>query len=151
MDACESQFERDVLHRIVARGYRKVFVQYNVGRYRIDIVVEGPHSRLAVECDGDRWHGPDVWHHDRARQQVLERAGWTFERIRGSAFYREPDSALAPLWARLADLAIPTGDWVPAATPQPTVREVTGKGGLPGPAPVTDESGVNECLAYNSG
>ncbi|MGH3123971.1 MAG: hypothetical protein ACRDND_23535, partial [Streptosporangiaceae bacterium] len=72
-----SQFERDVLQKIMARGYRKVSVQHNVGRYRIDIVVEGPHSRLAVECDGDRWHGPDVWHKDRARQQVLERANWT--------------------------------------------------------------------------
>ncbi len=84
----------------MARGYRKVSVQHNVGRYRIDIVVEGPRARLAVECDGDRWHGPDVWHKDRARQQVLERANWTFERIRGSAFYRDPDSALAPAVAK---------------------------------------------------
>ena len=60
LDACESQFERDVLQKIMARGYRKVSVQHSVGRYRIDIVVEGPHARLAVECDGDRWHGPDV-------------------------------------------------------------------------------------------
>ena len=36
---------------------------------------------------------------------------WTFERIRGSAFYRDPDTALLPLWQRLADLGIPTGDW----------------------------------------
>jgi len=109
LEACESQFERDVLQKIMARGYRKVSVQHNVGRYRIDIVVEGPRARLAVECDGDRWHGPDVWHKDRARQQVLERANWTFERIRGSAFYRDPDNPLLPLWQRLADLGIPTG------------------------------------------
>ena len=79
----------------MARGYRKVSVQHSVGRYRIDIVVEGPHARLAAECDGDRWHGPDVWHKDRARQQVLERANWTFERIRGSAFYRGPEEVAA--------------------------------------------------------
>ena len=102
LDACESQFERDVLRKIMARGYGKVSVQHHVGRYRIDIVVEGPDSRLAVECDGDRWHGPDVWRKDRARQEVLERANWTFERIRGSAFYRDPDAALLPLWQRLA-------------------------------------------------
>ena len=133
LDACESQFERDVLQKIIARGYRKVSVQHSVGRYRIDIVIEGPHARLAVECDGDRWHGPDVWHKDRARQQVLERANWTFERIRGSAFYRDPETALLPLWDRLADLGIPTGDWWSAETPQPTIREVSGQGGLPGP------------------
>jgi very-short-patch-repair endonuclease len=134
LDACESQFERDVLQKIIARDYRKVSVQHRVGRYRIDIVIEGPHAaRLAVECDGDRWHGPDVWHKDRARQQVLERAGWTFERIRGSAFYLDSETALRPLWDRLADLGIPAGDWWSAETPQPTLREVSGRGGLQGP------------------
>jgi very-short-patch-repair endonuclease len=128
LDACESQFERDVLQKIVARGYWKVSVQHNVGRYRLDIVVEGPHARLAVECDGDRWHGPDVWHKDRARQQVLERANWTFERIRGSAFYRDPDTALIPLWQRLSSLGIPTGDWWSDQVPPPTLREVSGAG-----------------------
>ena len=113
LDACESQFERDVVQRIVARGYRKVSVQHKVGRFRIDLVVEGPNARLAVECDGDRWHGPDVWHKDRARQQILERANWTFERIRGSAFYRDPEAALVPLWNRLTELGIPAGDWCP--------------------------------------
>ena len=131
LDVCESQFERDVLQKIMARGYRKVSVQHSVGRYRIDIVVEGPHARLGVECDGDRWHGPDVWHKDRARQQVLERANWTFERIRGSAFYRDPDASLLPLWSRLADLGIPAGDWWAAEAPQPTIREVSGAGGPP--------------------
>lgn len=109
-ERCESEFERRVLRRIIAHGYRKVTVQHEVNRYRIDIVVEGPDARLAVECDGDRWHGPEVWHRDRARQQVLERAKWTFERIRGSAFFRDPDAALAPLWDRLDELGIPTGD-----------------------------------------
>jgi very-short-patch-repair endonuclease len=138
LDACESQFERDVLRKITARGYRKISVQHHVGRYRIDIVVEGPESRLAVECDGDRWHGPDVWHRDRARQEVLERANWTFERIRGSAFYRDPDAALLPLWQRLADLGIPTGDWWSAETPHPLVREVSGAGQHHDPAEETE-------------
>jgi very-short-patch-repair endonuclease len=106
-----------------------VSVQYPVGRYRIDIVVAGPRSRLAVECDGDRWHGPDIWHKDRAGQQVLERANWTFERIRASAFYRDPDAALLPLWQRLTVLGIPTGDWWPTGTAQQVVREVSGAGG----------------------
>jgi len=97
-----------------------------VGRYRIDVVVHGPERRLAVECDGDRWHGEDVWHRDRARQEVLERAGWSFERIRGSAFYRDPEAALAPLWAHLEELGIPTGDeWMDVGLP-PTVMEVSG-------------------------
>ncbi len=143
LGACESQFERDVLQKIMARGYRKVSVQHSVGRYRIDIVVEGPHARLAVECDGDRWHGPDVWHKDRARQQVLERASWTFERIRGSAFYSDPDAALLPLWQRLAGLRIPTGDWWSSQTAQPVVREVSGRGRLPERAQAADEAATD--------
>lgn len=142
LEACESQFERDVLQKIMARGYRKLSVQYSVGRYRIDIVVEGPHSRLAVECDGDRWHGPDAWHKDRARQQVLERAGWTFERIRGSAFYTDPDTALLPLWQRLASLGIPTGDWPSTHAPQPVLREVSAAIGPP-----NTEHGTNEAAS----
>lgn len=123
-EKCESQFERDVVRRVLARGYQRVRMQHVVGRHRIDMVIEGPDTRLAVECDGDRWHGDDRWHHDRARQQVLERAGWTFERIRGSAFYRDPDAALEPLWARLESLGIPPGaDWV-IDTTRSTVRSV---------------------------
>ncbi|MEW6756137.1 MAG: AAA domain-containing protein [Candidatus Latescibacterota bacterium] len=117
---CESQFERDVLRQILNRGYRRVRVQHEVGRFRIDIVVEGPEARLAVECDGDAWHGPERWDDDRRRQQKLERAGWTFERIRGSAFYRHGEEALEPLWSRPEELRIPTGEW--DAEPPPVAR-----------------------------
>jgi hypothetical protein len=40
-------------------------------------------GRLAVECDGDEWHGPDRYEQDMARQRDLERAGWQFVRFRG--------------------------------------------------------------------
>lgn len=122
LERAESQFERDVLTRIVAAGYTRVQTQYQVGGYRIDIVVEGPESRLAVECDGDYWHGPEAWDHDRARQMVLERAGWTFERIRGSSFYLDPAKALEPLWARLDRIGVPKGDWAGDARPRPARR-----------------------------
>ncbi|NNN09528.1 MAG: DUF559 domain-containing protein [Acidimicrobiaceae bacterium] len=112
----DSQFERDVLRMIQGAGYTEVTTQYEVGRYRIDIVIEGPEQRVAVECDGDTWHGPDRWDHDRYRQSVLERAGWTFVRVRGSAFYHDRQRALQPLWERLDELDIPRGDWTGSAT-----------------------------------
>jgi very-short-patch-repair endonuclease len=123
LDKADSDFERRVLRAIEAAGYRRVFAQYPVGRFSIDIVIEGPETRLAVECDGDRWHGPDKWADDYARQQILERAGWTFERIRGSAFYRNPSKALEPLWQRLKDLGIPKGDW-DAPPPSTTMHRI---------------------------
>jgi len=112
LEKCESEFERRVVRDILARGYRHVKVQWVVGNYRIDLVVEGPDGRrLAVECDGDAWHGIDRWDQDRARQTVLERSGWTFERVSGSAYFRDPAGALEPLWERLEEMGIPTGEW----------------------------------------
>ena len=107
----QSPFERDLLRYLTGRGYRTIRPQYRVGRYRIDFVIDGPSSRLAIECDGDRFHGPDQWDADRARQAVLERAGWTFVRIPSSSFYRDPARALEPLWAKLEALGIPPFDW----------------------------------------
>jgi very-short-patch-repair endonuclease len=149
-EKCESQFERDVVQRIIARGFSNVSVQHNVGRFRIDIVIEGASSRLAVECDGDRWHGPDVWHQDRARQQVLERASWTFVRIRGSAFYRDPDAAMLPLWERLEELAIGPGDSF-AEVPQPLIREVSALGELASPQHAADTPDVLAADAWVDG
>lgn len=96
----ESMFEQAVYLRILARGYR-VIPQYRVAGYRIDLVVEGMEGRIAVECDGDRWHGAEQWESDTARQRQLERAGWPFFRISGSEFYRDPDTSLEPLWKLL--------------------------------------------------
>ncbi len=97
---CESQFERDVFDAITARKFH-IRTQVVVGdptnhRYRIDLVVEGMQGRLAVECDGDHWHGPDRYEQDMARQRDLERAKWQFVRIRGGDFYRDNDEALKP-------------------------------------------------------
>lgn len=123
--ACESEFERRIVNELLVRGYRGVEVQKTVGRYRLDIVVSGPERRLAIECDGDRWHGPDVWYQDRARQEVLERSGWTFERVRGSAYFRDPEAAMTSVWQHLDALGIPTGDeWMEGPT-RSVIREVT--------------------------
>jgi hypothetical protein len=56
---------------------------------------------LAVECYGDEWHGPEQFSKDNERQRQLERCGWTFEIVWGSQFYRNPDTALRPLWEHL--------------------------------------------------
>jgi very-short-patch-repair endonuclease len=74
--------------------------EHRVGSYRIDIVVDhGEGKRMAVECDGDRWHRIEDLQRDIARQEVLERVGWRFIRIRGSAFYRNPNTAMSPVRA----------------------------------------------------
>lgn len=102
----ESEFEKQVLRRLMQADYR-VIPQWHVGAYRIDLVVVGSGKRLAVECDGDRWHPIEKLAEDMARQAILERLGWRFERIRGSQFFRTPDKAMEPIFARLRTLEIP--------------------------------------------
>jgi very-short-patch-repair endonuclease len=119
----DSQFERDVFQLIVDRGFH-VRTQVCVGdtnhRYRIDLVVEGMQGRLAVECDGDEWHGPERYEQDMARQRDLERAGWQFVRIRGGDFYRDRGRATEPIWGELDRLGIKPGGIDEAAAEPPT-------------------------------
>ena len=82
----ESEFEKRVLERLLAAEYR-VRPQWPVGAYRIDLVVDGDERRLAVECDGERWHTSEQLQSDLERQAVLQRLGWVFARIRGSLFF----------------------------------------------------------------
>ncbi len=96
----ESWFEVDVALELIRRSY-KIIPQYKVAKKRIDIVVEGDYTKLAIECDGDRWHGPDEYERDLERQKQLERCGWKFFRIRESLFYVNKDKALEKLWLLL--------------------------------------------------
>jgi very-short-patch-repair endonuclease len=104
----DSLFEEEVFERLVRGGYR-VTPQWEVGRFRIDLVVEGSRRKVAVECDGEKFHGPVVLQADMDRQAILERLGWTFVRIRGSAYFRNKDAAMRPLFERLEQLGIETG------------------------------------------
>ncbi|SHN14618.1 Protein of unknown function [Streptomyces yunnanensis] len=102
----ESLFEQDVYLRLKARGYH-VIPQYPAGSKRIDLVVVGARGRLAVECDGDRYHStPEQIRHDQRRDRELQRVGWTFWRIRESEFRFDPDVTLAGLWEELNRLGI---------------------------------------------
>src|SRR5207249_4538853 len=88
------------------RGYW-VTPQVRVGQYRIDMVVEGhDDARLAVECDGDKYHGVDKWADDMQRQRVLERAGCMFWRCFASAFIRRRKEVVRGLLTALAERGI---------------------------------------------
>jgi very-short-patch-repair endonuclease len=105
-ERCESGFELEMFDELVKRGFR-VEPQVPCAGYRIDFVVEGNEGRrLAVECDGDRFHGPGQWQDDMARQRVLERAGWTFWRCFASSFVRRREEVLNDLMGTLERLGI---------------------------------------------
>ncbi|WP_233625463.1 AAA domain-containing protein [Actinoplanes sp. ATCC 53533] len=135
----DSLFEQRVYNRLTGRGF-SVVPQFEALGYSIDLVVVGPQSRLAVECDGDTWHGPDRYEADMARQRELERCGWEFFRIPQSAFVVDEASVLRDLWDALERRGIRPSDWaLPAEAPPgsgPTVlapEPLAATGGDPAP------------------
>lgn len=105
---CDSEFEKDVYKFLVNKGYN-VIPQYKVGNFRIDLVVESSNgARLAIECDGDKYHGADKWEYDIRRQRILERAGWRFWRCFASQYYRNKELCHNDLISTLAHYHITT-------------------------------------------
>lgn len=118
--AFDSLFEQRVFLRIRERGYH-VTPQFEVNGRRIDLVVSGAKGRLAVECDGDFWHGTaEQRAADLDRERELKRAGWRFWRIRESEFYFDPDAALEDLWAELDRRGIRPGEVLPDGEAAPS-------------------------------
>jgi very-short-patch-repair endonuclease len=106
LEVCQSDFEREFGRCLLDLGYR-IRAQVSVGGYAIDFVVEGTDDRrLAIELDGDKYHGPDRWADDIRRQRALERLGWTFWRCWGSAWISDREACLADLMATLHRLGI---------------------------------------------
>ena len=101
----DSWFEARVFYNIAMKNYQ-VIPQHKVSGFSIDMVIVGPKGRLAVECDGDYWHNKDNEGQDLERESKLERCGWTFWRLRESAFNRNEDEALKPLWDKLKEMQI---------------------------------------------
>ena len=106
LEMCDSGFEREVGELLLKRGYR-VKPQVEVGGYRIDFVVEGDNDRrLAIELDGDKYHGPDRWLEDAYRQRALERMGWVFWRCWGSHWSANRDACFEELISQLEAMGI---------------------------------------------
>jgi very-short-patch-repair endonuclease len=132
----ESWFEVDVALELLRRGYR-VSRQVEVAGYRIDLVVEGVEARLAVECDGERWHGPERYEHDMARQRQLERAGWTFVRVRESDFYAERQRAITAVVEACEQLGVRPMGFVEGTQREPAIAPARDRGR---PQPVLEEA-----------
>jgi very-short-patch-repair endonuclease/cellulose biosynthesis protein BcsQ len=118
VERTESPFEREVFEWLVRTGYR-VRTQWPASGYRIDLVVESSQGRVAIECDGDRWHPLEKIREDLERQADLERQGWRFIRIRGSEFYRDREGTMQRVRSELERMGIqpehrtgePEDDW----------------------------------------
>lgn len=90
----ESNFERDVYNYLSSKEY-SLIPQFKIGRYRLDFVLSNENNqKIAIECDGDMYHGIQELEKDLERQSILERCGWKFVRIRASEFYYNRDESM---------------------------------------------------------
>lgn len=97
----ESPFEVAVAKYLAVREYH-VVQQWEVGSYRLDMVVVCGKKKIVIECDGERYHsGEDKIREDLERQTILERLGWRFIRIRGSEYYRNPEKTMERVTSEL--------------------------------------------------
>ncbi|MCQ4616904.1 AAA family ATPase [Corynebacterium sp. CCUG 18816] len=104
----DSLFEQRVYNELVQRGYY-VIPQFETAGRRIDLVVQGSHARLAVECDGDHWHNEEHAIADQSRQRELERLGWKFVRIYESDFYIDKEEQIQKVIDQLDSFGITPG------------------------------------------
>jgi len=101
----ESEFEKRVMKYLIENGYN-ITPQWEVGAYRIDMVATYKDNKVAIECDGERWHGEDNIDEDMERQSILERLGWRFIRIRGSKFFTDEISTMEKVYEKLTVMGI---------------------------------------------
>jgi very-short-patch-repair endonuclease len=120
-DRRSGEFEEHVLKELRHRQY-SVMPQYRVGAYVLDFVVEGDGRRVALECDGDRYHTLENLQEDMARQAVLERRGWRFVRIRGTEFFRRPAETMNSVCEKLERLGVRPSPQGAGQSTAPTAR-----------------------------
>jgi len=128
----QSPFQREVAKFLECRGYR-VTPQWRVGKYQMDLVVEGAGKRrLAIECEGDPHYPIDIRQlpEDMERQAILERLGWIFTRVRATEFLRDPERAMHPVLEKLDSLEIlPTGEVFAELNGESQDSDIGGSGG----------------------
>ena len=52
-------------------------------------------KKVAIGCDGEKWNNTiESIRQDMEHQNVLERCGWQFIRIRGSKYFKNPEAVM---------------------------------------------------------
>lgn len=100
-DAMASQFEKEFYQAMKMKGIEMI-PQFKVGKYIIDFVFEGNHGKkIAIECDGDQDYTLEDYEKEMLKQNVLERCGWKFLRVRASEFYYNQEKVMKSILKNL--------------------------------------------------
>ena len=101
-----SDFENEVARHLSEKNYT-IKQKWRVGSYDIDMVAIYDDKKIAIECDGKTLnHTEEEVIANLEEQEILERCGWEFIRVRASEYFRNPEKAIKDLIIQLDDKGI---------------------------------------------
>lgn len=101
-----SDFENEVAKHLLEKNYT-IRQKWRVGSYDIDMVAIYDDKKIAIECDGKTLnHTEDEVVANLEEQEILERCGWEFIRVRASEYFRNPEKAIKDIIIQLDDKGI---------------------------------------------
>lgn len=101
-----SDFENEVARHLLEKNYT-IKQKWRVGSYDIDMVAIYDDKKIAIECDGKTLnHTEEEVIANLEEQEILERCGWEFIRVRASEYFRNPEKAIKDLIIQLDDKGI---------------------------------------------
>ena len=101
-----SDFENEVARHLSEKNYT-IKQKWRVGSYDIDMVAIYDDKKIAIECDGKTLnHTEEEVIANLEEQEILERCGWEFIRVRASEYFRNPEKAIKDLIIQLDDKGV---------------------------------------------
>ena len=101
-----SNFENEVARHLLEKNYT-IKQKWRVGSYDIDMVAIYDDKKIAIECDGKTLnHTEEEVIANLEEQEILERCGWEFIRVRASEYFRNPEKAIKDLIIQLDDKGV---------------------------------------------
>ena len=101
-----SDFENEVARHLLEKNYT-IKQKWRVGSYDIDMVAIYDDKKIAIECDGKTLnHTEEEVIANLEEQEILERCGWEFIRVRASEYFRNPEKAIKDLIIQLDDKGV---------------------------------------------
>ena len=105
-NAVPSDFENEVAKHLLEKNYT-IKQKWRVGSYDIDMVAIYDDKKIAIECDGKTLnHTEEEVIANLEEQEILERCGWEFIRVRASEYFRNPEKAIKDLIIQLDDKGV---------------------------------------------
>ena len=100
----DSDFEKDLHKDLSSRGI-KLKSKFKIGKYTIDFIVENDNGKkVAIECDGDKYYDTKEFIEELKEQDVLERCGWSYIRVRAGQYYNNPQNFVENLLKKIDSL-----------------------------------------------